>query len=248
MDTNPALLPEPFSEKNIDGSPISKASEGRGLFRDSGRPKGRTADRRSGKDGLGASPEYVYTEDPAGAPKREEMPEYGYNARSAPNARETAVKHEAPVKEKPAYDTERFDPPVDEKPGMIPNPMKMPPVKKKSSLDYDLKDADYGSFEESAPAAPERETAAVDEDDGYGYALDSDSFGDYGYGDDSPKTDTSDMKDDLDYGYGSDDNAHSGAADTGADDYDTDYGDAGGYDSDYDTDYGSGSDISDDYY
>ncbi len=50
MDTEALLLPEPFSEKNIDGSPIAKASEGRALFKNSAKPERRTGERRSGHD------------------------------------------------------------------------------------------------------------------------------------------------------------------------------------------------------
>ena len=41
---------------------------------------------------------------------------------------------------------EEKDIPVDEKPGMIKNPLKIPPVNKKSELDYDIEvpdDDDY---------------------------------------------------------------------------------------------------------
>ncbi|MBR1524862.1 MAG: hypothetical protein IJ641_10470, partial [Lachnospiraceae bacterium] len=116
MDTDALLLPEPFSEKNIDGSPISKASEGGALFRNHARGERRVADRRSGNDRRtkGSQPEYSDYEAPAySAPVTGTYAGQGYE-------------------EKSEYDTERFDPPVDEKPGMIPNPMKMPPVKKKS--------------------------------------------------------------------------------------------------------------------
>ncbi|MBR5376482.1 MAG: hypothetical protein IK139_04315 [Lachnospiraceae bacterium] len=41
---------------------------------------------------------------------------------------------------------EKKDIPVDEKPGMIKNPLKLPPVKEKSELEYDIEvpdDDDY---------------------------------------------------------------------------------------------------------
>ncbi len=37
--------------------------------------------------------------------------------------------------------------PVDEKPGMIKNPLKIPPVKEKSELDYDYEVADDDDYD-----------------------------------------------------------------------------------------------------
>ncbi len=306
MDTGITLLPEPFSEKNIDGSPISKSQEGRGLFRNSPKAERRVSDGRSGMDrrasssggpvdtpygssagssygsslasgspadasyggsgasggfadasygGSGASGGFADVSyggsgasgSPAGASYGGSGASGGFAGASyGSSAAPSPVKRE----ETTQYDTERFDPPVDEKPGMIPNPMKMPPVKKKSSLEYDLDDTGYGGYDEIPSNAPGTVSASADEDDGYGYGSSSGSFdsGDYGYGDDSLNTVVL-GGDDMDFGYGGYEGSGPEPADIGTDDdYDADYGPAGGYDSDYDTDYGSGSDISDDYY
>ena len=256
MDTEAMLLPEPFSEKNIDGSPISKASEGRGLFRNSGSEKRRAPENRGSRERQ-ALP-VSSRQDSIFSPQSTEARSRSYDEdvfRKNDSPVHTAVPVHTPAPEPvpvpaPEYDTERFDPPVDEKPGMIPNPMKMPPAKKKSSLEYDLDDSDYGSYDAGSAAVSQSGATVSDEDDGYGYDLDADSFGgdDYGYGDDFPKADSS-RDDDMDFGYGGSEGTGTGSADIGTDDdYDADYGSAGGYDSDYDTDYGSGSDMSDDYY
>ncbi len=153
---------------------------------------------------------------------------------------------------------------------MIPNPMKMPPVKKKSSLEYDVDDSDYGGYGE-VPEDIERKPEPVHSvtestDDDYGYSFDSDNSsggGDYGYYDDEPavineRTDPSagnDIDDDG-YGYGFSSGDDEDAGDTQRsldsqddnDDYDADYGSGGGYDDDYGSDYDSGSDLADDYY
>ena len=277
MDTGITLLPEPFSEKNIDGSPISKSQEGRGLFRNSPKAERRVSDGRSGMDrrpsssggpadtpygssgtsGSFAGSSYgssLASGSPAGASYGGSGASGGFAGASygGSGASYGSSAAPSPVKreETTQYDTERFDPPVDEKPGMIPNPMKMPPVKKKSSLEYDLDDTGYGGYDEIPSNAPGTVSASADEDDGYGYGPSSGSFdsGDYGYGDDSLNT-VAPGGDDMDFGYGGYEGSGPEPADIGTDDdYDADYGPAGEYDSDYDTDYGSGSDISDDYY
>ncbi|MCR5775054.1 MAG: hypothetical protein K6G42_08215 [Lachnospiraceae bacterium] len=300
MNTGAALLPEPFSEKNIDGSPITKTAEGRSLFRTPARPERRVADRRTGVDrrtdqgNVGYVPERRSdadysrsTEGMAGVaggygapstPAREPEPAYGgYGAPGAPvPGPEPAYSGygapDAPVPEpepdyggyrtestsesdydgygtesaaepepaydgygtestpEPEYDPERFEPPVDEKPGMIPNPMKMPPVKKKSSLEYDMDDvSDYGGYDD-----PVEETGSDGSGDDYGYGR---SFG----GDE-------DRSDGYDYGDTSGQKTEDSGSEGSSDDYDTDYGGSGGYDDDYGLDYESGSDLASDYY
>lgn len=329
------LLPEPFSEKNIDGSPISKTEEGKSLFRNPGRKDRRVADRRSGDrrsgedrripNEYGYVPErtgptgYNVTEPQRPEPKRPEpkrpepagydipetskpepvdyarpepdIPESGgygipeskrpepmeYSgpepertgpvdyAMPEPERSEPAV-YDAPVYNEPevpeadtysygssvSFDEDRFEPPVDEKPGMIPNPMKMPPVKKKTGLDYDL-DSDYGDYgTENDPGT----------DSGFGYSsydeTERPSSDDYGYGDDTGADDgikeAVSGRSEEDPDYGSYDDRDTGEPSSfGTDDDDSGDGDDyGGYgstdDLDYDIDYGSGSDIASDYY
>ena len=283
MGNESPLLPEPFSEKNIDGSPISREDEGRSLFRNPGNRDRRVAERRSGDRRSGTDrriPGYDYvpiTDRPAQmyrsereykAPERETAvyaapPEY-----RAPE-REAAAYTAPPVYKAPephiSYDPERFDPPVDEKPGMIPNPMKMPPVKKKSSLEYDI-DSDYGGYDSESAVSAGTSGDAPDMG-GYGYDYDDESTGStaggseyYGY-DDPVRESTSEVgTGEDDYGYydsrdtGSDDTSDDGmgagssysSSETGG--YDDDYGSSGDYDSDYGSDYESGSDLSSDYY
>lgn len=183
MDTEALLLPEPFSEKNIDGSPISKAQEGRALFKNPGRPAHRERESRNVESRV-ARDEVLRSPEPSGNSR-------DYDSYDVPEPDEAPIIAHT-------FDPERFEPPVDEKPGMIPNPMQMPPVKKKGSLEYDLDD--YG-------------------DDDYGYSFDESSAGsaadgdsDYGY-DDGPED-----EDEDDYG------ADYGDGDGGYDDYGSDYG------------------------
>ena len=288
MDTEALLLPEPFSEKNIDGSPITKASEGRALFKSSAKPERRTGERWSGHDRRASAENYAkkpqpvesYDYDiPNGSAASEHGSSDGYDTAYAPVGTHEkqdieisykAPEYDEPVSPKPAYDPERFDPPVDEKPGMIPNPMKMPPVKKKSSLEYDVDDSDYGGYGEASEvreekAEPVREvTESTDDDYGYSFDPDSSSGGDdYGYYDDEPvsSTERTDLPDDNDtnddgygYGFSSGDDADDGDVSRGSDSsddgdgYDADYGSGGGYDDDYGSDFDSGSDLADDYY
>ena len=316
MDSEALLLPEPFSEKNIDGSPITKSQEGRSLFRNPPKADRRVAERWSGGDRRAPGNEYApapefrqYSAPAEPAPQfgqynapvsqEPEYPEYGepvsepqgFAGYSEPVSREpeyTVYSEPAPRTPEPAgygapafdepaaagggdgfgYDPERFEPPVDEKPGMIPNPMKMPPVKKKSSLDYDI-DGGYGDYGASGPEY----TAPAGDDGGYGYYSESGpSSGDgYGFydGDDSAGGFSPPSGEDPDYGYydegGSDIGPAAGETEdsgfyTGADteDFgsvsggeadDGGYGDFGSFDdSDYGSDYGSGSDLSSDYY
>ena len=288
------LLPEPFSEKNIDGSPIVKSQEGRSLFRsssrasDGARPDRRVGERRSGGDrrapvyeydlspGMLSPEEYnAPMEEPAftsyEAPAREEPaftsyeapvsqePDYGsYEAPAfaepAPSMQDSDSYDDAFAKpeEDPGYDTERFDPPVDEKPGMIPNPLKMPPVKKKSSLDYDL-DSDYGDYGDAGEEAPALQEPAQAEDSfGYYGPGGAVSEGDYGYYDSREGAGDSQGGSDTDTGsdYGiyeeSGGNTETfGDADAGA--Y-GEYSSSSDFDSDYGSDYESGSDVSSDYY
>ncbi|MBQ8956378.1 MAG: hypothetical protein IJ075_05365 [Lachnospiraceae bacterium] len=227
MDTDALLLPEPFSEKNIDGSPISKASEGGALFRNHARGERRVADRRSGNDRR----------------TKESHPEYSDYEAPAYSAPVTGTYAGQGYEEKSEYDTERFDPPVDEKPGMIPNPMKMPPVKKKSSLEYDLSEADYGDYGGGSSAEPVQTEQSIqdDFDDGYGYsdntdadipateAIAGDEYG-YDYDDDSSANlapaETAGTDDEYGYGY---DNGREEAADN-------EPGYVYGYDDDNDSD------------
>ena len=301
------LLPEPFSEKNIDGSPIVKSQEGRSLFRsssrasDGARPDRRVGERRSGGDrrapvyeydlspGMLSPEEYnAPMEEPAftsyEAPAREEP---AFTSYEAPVSQEPAfTSYEAPVREEPdygsyeapafaepapsmqdsdsyddafakaeedpGYDTERFDPPVDEKPGMIPNPLKMPPVKKKSSLDYDL-DSDYGDYGDAAEEAPALQEPAQAEDSfGYYGPGGAASEGDYGYYDSregaGDSQGGSDTDTGSDYGFYEESGGNTetfGDADAGA--Y-GEYSSSSDFDSDYGSDYESGSDVSSDYY
>ena len=287
------LLPEPFSEKNIDGSPIVKSQEGRSLFRsssrasDGARPDRRVGERRSGGDrrapvyeydlspGMLSPEEYnAPMEEPAftsyEAPAREEPaftsyeapvreePDYGsYEAPAfaepAPSMQDSDRYDDAFAKpeEDPGYDTERFDPPVDEKPGMIPNPLKMPPVKKKSSLDYDL-DSDYGDYGDAAEEAPALQEPAQAEDSfGYYGPGGAASEGDYGYYDSregaGDSQGGSDTDTGSDYGFYEESGGNTetfGDADAGA--Y-GEYSSSSDFDSDYGSDYESGSDVSSDY-
>ena len=314
------LLPEPFSEKNIDGSPIVKSQEGRSLFRsssrasDGARPDRRVGERRSGGDrrapvyeydlspGMLSPEEYnAPMEEPAftsyEAPAQEEpvftsyeapvREEPAFTSYEAPVSQEPAfTSYEAPVSEEPdygsyeapafaepapsmqdsdsyddafakpeedpGYDTERFDPPVDEKPGMIPNPLKMPPVKKKSSLDYDL-DSDYGDYGDAAEEAPALQEPAQAEDSfGYYGPGGVASEGDYGYYDSregaGDSQGGSDTDTGSDYGFYEESGGNTetfGDADAGA--Y-GEYSSSSDFDSDYGSDYESGSDVSSDYY
>ena len=326
MPENDALLlPEPFSEKNIDGSPISRSDEGRSLFRNPGRKDRRVGerrgtDRRSGverrapEDDYGfvppreesvqydrsAAPEPVQYDRPAAPePARYERPsapepvrydrpvtpepsrydssssadfsDYGQRQNTRPvsyEERAETIYEPAPRMESAAdrpssesgstetsYDTDRFEPPVDEKPGMIPNPLKMPPVKKKSSLEYDV-ESDYGGY------GDEKGSASSSDDDGYGYDFADDSSNrassddGYGYDYDDERTGISGGagaeegkssfggSDDSDQSFGSDEGGYDdyGSGDYGSGEYGSDY------DSDYGSDYESGSDISSDYY
>ena len=275
------LLPEPFSEKNIDGSPIVKSQEGRSLFRsssrasDGARPDRRVGERRSGGDRR--APVYEYDLSPGmlspeeyNAPMEEpaftsyeapvsEEPDYGsYEAPAfaepAPSMQDSDSYDDAFAKpeEDPGYDTERFDPPVDEKPGMIPNPLKMPPVKKKSSLDYDL-DSDYGDYGDAAEEAPALQEPAQAEDSfGYYGPGGAASEGDYGYYDSregaGDSQGGSDTDTGSDYGFYEESGGNTetfGDADAGA--Y-GEYSSSSDFDSDYGSDYESGSDVSSDYY
>ena len=301
------LLPEPFSEKNIDGSPIVKSQEGRSLFRsssrasDGARPDRRVGERRSGGDRR--APVYEYDLSPGMLSPEEynaPMEEPAFTSYEAPAREEPAfTSYEAPVREEPAftsyeapvseepdydsyeapafaepapsmqdsdsyddafakpeedpgYDTERFDPPVDEKPGMIPNPLKMPPVKKKSSLDYDL-DSDYGDYGDAAEEAPALQEPAQAEDSfGYYGPGGAASEGDYGYYDSregaGDSQGGSDTDTGSDYGFYEESGGNTetfGDADAGA--Y-GEYSSSSDFDSDYGSDYESGSDVSSDYY
>jgi len=311
MEETAELLPEPFSEKNIDGSPIDKSAEGKTLFRTSPKFERRVADRRgserrgddrrSGTDRRVDDHNAGYT-DPSPKPSADPVPETLAEAHplpyteprqyietqsysdqiqityTAPEATAQAdsdtVPDAGPGREpasgsypehitEPSYDPERFDPPVDEKPGMIPNPMKMPPVKKKSSIDYDMDDSDYGDYTGSDT------DASLPSDDGYGYEAESSSdevSDDYGYSFDEPSPSMPDTADDSrqdiddapssewssdteDLSYGSyDTSGIDNPSDTPADDYGSDYGTDAGMDDDYGADYDSGSDYSSDYY
>ena len=275
------LLPEPFSEKNIDGSPIVKSQEGRSLFRsssrasDGARPDRRVGERRSGGDRR--APVYEYDLSPGmlspeeyNAPMEEsaftsyeapvsQEPDYGsYEAPAfaepAPSMQDSDSYDDAFAKpeEDPGYDTERFDPPVDEKPGMIPNPLKMPPVKKKSSLDYDL-DSDYGDYGDAAEEAPALQEPAQAEDSfGYYGPGGAASEGDYGYYDSregaGDSQGGSDTDTGSDYGFYEESGGNTetfGDADAGA--Y-GEYSSSSDFGSDYGSDYESGSDVSSDYY
>lgn len=283
MEDTASLLPEPFSEKNIDGSPITQASEGMALFRNSKKPDRRAADRRAADRRASdrrasdrrsgderREPDYPQNTFEEETSMRYEEAPRAYEAPSASPAYEARLEPAPPVMqphfdeppvaeptipepsfdETPSYDTERFEPPVDEKPGMIPNPMKMPPVKKKTEMDYDMDESDYGKADPG------------NSDDDYGYSFDdekpeqagappvtAEETSDYGYydTDDTPAVSSSGD----DYGYGSFDNGNDSAVFSGSDtavDYDSDYGSAMGADDDYGSDYDSGSDMSSDYY
>ncbi|MBQ9566468.1 MAG: hypothetical protein IJR31_00170 [Lachnospiraceae bacterium] len=268
MGTDEEVLPEPFSEKNIDGTPLWGASNGGSLFRatstDLDRRRGdrREGERRNRPYTPGQSAGSVPA---AGAARSYQAPPAGeHNIYSAEAARHEALRassmsssggygkaesyatepvqaHVSPapspapaytetapspalkpqiqdaVPQETAYVTASvkpvpddynaasndrdkdtsdygygFEPPVDEKPGMIPNPMKMPPVKVKSSLDYDYDyDTDIGA------------------DDGY----------DYDYNDEAPFS-ASDTPSSDSFGFGGGDSDY-GSSDIGADD---DYG------------------------
>ena len=250
MGTDEEVLPEPFSEKNIDGTPLWGASNGGSLFKatstDLDRRHGerRVSDRRNIPYEPQPSPRPVTTtpvRPSYQAPPQGEQNIYSAEAAPAPTPAFTPAPADIPVAE-PEYtdakepaatvtatinstdddygystsfsdnggdddygysisdtsgtDTDDygygFEPPVDEKPGMIPNPMKMPPVKVKSGLDYDY---DYDSD--------------TDTDDSLGYYSDTVSF-------DEPAVESK-MFDDT--GSGSYDDY--GSSDIGADD---DYG------------------------
>ncbi len=318
MDNNALLLPEPFSEKNIDGSPITKTEEGRSLFRNPARTDRRIADRRagdrrgggdrrsdgydmpdtaqSGQEGLYApipedipgdyytrlqnEPDEDYDSPLSDAPGEEPVFEGGKYELPSQEAAFPPENFDAPAPEPvypeesyeaesyetadpgPSYDPERFDPPVDEKPGMIPNPLKMPPVKKKSGLEYDV-DSDYGGYDEGSvysetPSGQNEEYWYAGDDNGSDYYVPdggelypesgADSGEDLFPGSDSGEDlfPGSDNGEDLFPGADSEADLFPGA-DTEDDGYD-EYGSTEGYDSDYDSEYESGSDLSSDYY
>ncbi len=178
MEFEEEILPEPFSEKNIDGSPISGSASGGSLFRSADTQQGSVPlDRRQGEIRQGErraayvspsggdrapAPAPMPAPAPTSAPVMMSAPAPDRDYASKPveqkndyasvtdNAavndygREESKKpvHMEPVKK----EEPRFEPPVDEKPGMIPNPVKMPPVKVKSSVDYDYDyDSDVGN-------------------------------------------------------------------------------------------------------
>ena len=101
------LLPEPFSEKNIDGSPIVKSQEGRSLFRsssrasDGARPDRRAGERRSGGDR--GTPVYEYDLSPGMLSPEE------YNA---PMEEPAFTSYEAPVREEASFTS--YEAPVSE--------------------------------------------------------------------------------------------------------------------------------------
>ncbi|MCR5410211.1 MAG: hypothetical protein K6E90_04440 [Lachnospiraceae bacterium] len=306
MDVTAELLPEPFSEKNIDGSPIDKSAEGKTLFRTPPKPDrkvenrvGNPVPRHSSYDtpivpsymeqkpasySEPAAPSYMeqkpssysepvsYSEpaapsymeqkpasysEPAAPSYMEQKPSaysepVSYSEPEAPSYREPEpaayseparysgpdTSQMAPETEPLSYDPERFDPPVDEKPGMIPNPMKMPPVKKKSSMDYDMDDQDYGDY--SVPDTGD----AVSSDDGYGYGMESggaDGSDDYGYSFNEPESA-------VPLASGSESPDRSSSEDDYGSDYGSEYGSDTGADDDYGSDYDTGSDYSSDYY
>ncbi len=282
MDIEEEILPEPFSEKNIDGSPIAGTAKGGSLFRtvssqhtgaapgdrrqgDRRQGERRQGDRRGSYDASLAGVQNVYTiesENRMSTPK---------NTAPDPVMRPEDTRAYSPAAEhRTVIQAEtRFEPPVDEKPGMIPNPMKMPPVKVKSSLDYDYdygsdigEDAGYDYDYDTDAGAVSRRIQQVHDDDipnaasipdpGYGTAGSADDgygSGDYedsAYGPDgaadeygSYDTEGSSRSDDAD-GYGSYDTGGSSCSDD-ADEY-------GAYDpsdDDYGTDVDTDSD--DDY-
>ena len=283
MGTDEEVLPEPFSEKNIDGTPLWGASNGGSLFKaastDLDRRHGerRVSDRRnipyepqpsprpvtttpvrpsyqappqgeqniysaeaqrhenlraasmSYNDGYGQASSYTQETTPAAAPAPAPTPAFTpasadipvaepeYTAAKEPAATVTATINSTDddygystsfsdnggdddygysISDTSGTDTDDygygFEPPVDEKPGMIPNPMKMPPVKVKSSLDYDYDyDTDIGA------------------DDGY----------DYDYNAEAPSSASATPSSDF-FGFGGGDSDY-GSSDIGADD---DYG------------------------
>lgn len=174
MEFEEEILPEPFSEKNIDGSPISGSAGGGSLFRSAptqqsdmpsergvlserGVPSGhrhserRQGERRAAYAAPSGGEQNIYSAEAARIERQraESMhhqtastSETGYTADSSYRQEVHTPVHMEPVKK----EEPRFEPPVDEKPGMIPNPMKMPPVKVKSSVDYDYDyDSDIGN-------------------------------------------------------------------------------------------------------
>ena len=229
MDSGALLLPEPFSEKNIDGSPITKASEGRALFKNSGTKERQTAGRRSGTDrrsGTSQGGGYGATEreygsygassvgdpgynEPVYNPPLQTTPSQAYNSpvqTAPPQAYNTPVQAPPPqsipvqnmpayggmMQSAPAYDPEKYDPPVDEKPGMIKNPLPVPPVKKKAAMDYDMDDTGYGDYDSPLPEIPDGgENASMEAYGDYDYGdegfdgASSGSYDDYGFADDS---------------------------------------------------------------
>ena len=229
MDSGALLLPEPFSEKNIDGSPITKSSEGRALFRNSGAKERRVSDRRSGTDRRAAYSDQA-SNAPADTPSSYSEQAYNTPVNTPPSYSEQAYNtpvntppaYSAPVPSAPAYDPEKFDPPVDEKPGMIKNPLPMPPVKKKAAMDYDMPSGGYDDYD--SPVSDITADTADPSMDAYGdydygdegsVGASSDSYDDYGFGDDTAEGSDAGFggidNDDGYYGFGDED---SGASDS----------------------------------
>ena len=312
MGTDEEVLPEPFSEKNIDGTPLWGASNGGSLFQTASTDLDRRrGDRREGErrnrpytpgqsagslPAAGAARSYqappageqnIYSAEAARheALRASSMSSSGGYGKAESYATETVQAHVSPAPSPaPAYaetapspapapvpapapkpqiqdavpretayvtasvkpvsddynaasngrdkDTSEygygFEPPVDEKPGMIPNPMKMPPVKVKSSLDYDYDyDTDIGS------------------DDGYDYDYNDEipsqgsvAAGSSGYSGSSGE-DLAYYSDTVSFG----DTASSASDSFGFGGGDSDYGSA---DIGADDDYGTDIDIDDD--
>ena len=194
MEFEEEILPEPFSEKNIDGSPISGSAGGGSLFRSAPTQQSgvlserrhserRQGERRAAYAAPSGGEQNIYSAEAARIESQRAESMHHQTAGSIPSEYDmpapapdpTPAKDYAPepVRQTDAYASEtgytvensykqevhtpvhmepvkkeepRFEPPVDEKPGMIPNPMKMPPVKVKSSVDYDYDyDSDIGN-------------------------------------------------------------------------------------------------------
>jgi hypothetical protein len=303
MGIDEEVLPEPFSEKNIDGTPLSGPDPGGSLFKsassdlDRRRGERRQTDRRnipyqpqmtyqsgnsgeqniysseaarreadrassmSFNDGYGQASSYAQTStnaasqiptipvasqpqpaarttDPIPQPApaatvtatiRSSDDDYGYSIPDS-GAGHDDYGYSGSGVSRVAEET-RFEPPVDEKPGMIPNPMKMPPVKVKSSLDYDY---DYDSD--------------IGVDAGYDYDYDTDdssagfdSFGSASFGSDSFGSDSFETGSAASEpsGFSSFGSGSSGSDISDDDDY-------GSFDVGADDDYGMDVDIDDD--
>lgn len=247
MEFEEEILPEPFSEKNIDGSPISGSASGGSLFRSAPAQQGTAPAGRGTPAGRGISTGYGQSERRAAyaAPSGGEQNIYSAEAARIELQRAESMHHQmtggmaatptpepiqtsdyirtsvpAPAKDyapEPVKREEpRFEPPVDEKPGMIPNPMKMPPVKVKSSIDYDYdydsdigNDVDYDYDYDSDGRQTAEVTASIrstedmrPEEDYYSETVTLDELTDVNTvtGDDSDGYGSDDFGDDDDYG------------------------------------------------